>query len=68
MLGVTQARVTQWITAGLIDGAAIVGEGGTAMIDLDIGRAQLKERRALAPPTMMTAFPEPPVVEGVEFV
>jgi len=44
---VTKGRVTQWITAGLIDGAAIVGEGRMAMIDVDIARVQLKERRAV---------------------
>ena len=46
MCNVSKGRVTQWITAGLIDGAAIVGEGRSAAIDVDIARAQLKERRA----------------------
>ena len=47
MSGVTKGRVTQWVTAGLIDGAALVGEGRSAMIDVDLARAQLIERRAV---------------------
>ena len=36
--------VSQWISGGKIDGAALVGEGRSAMIDVDIAHAQLKER------------------------
>ena len=48
MCDVTKGRVSQWITVGQISGAAIVGEGRTAMIDSEIALAQLKER--LDPP------------------
>ena len=44
MCDVTKGRVTQWISDGQISGAAIVGEGRTAMIDSEIALAQLKER------------------------
>ena len=42
--GVSPARVTQWIAAGKISGAAIVGDGRSAMIDVDLATAQLRER------------------------
>ena len=42
--GVTPGRVTQWITKGKISGPAIVGDGRSAMIDVDIATAQLRER------------------------
>ena len=45
MCNVSKGRVTQWLTAGLIDGT-IGGEGRSAAIDVDIAQAQLKERRA----------------------
>jgi len=44
LANVSKGRVTQWITAGHISGAAIVGEGRTAMIDVELAMAQLKER------------------------
>jgi hypothetical protein len=44
---VTKGLVSQWIAKGYISGAAIVGEGRSAMIDVDIARAQVKERRAV---------------------
>ena len=47
MCNVSKGRVTQWITAGQISGAAIVGEGRSAMIDSELARAQLKERLAI---------------------
>jgi hypothetical protein len=47
MCNVSKGRVTQWITAGLIDDAAIVGEDRSAAIDVDVARAELKERRAV---------------------
>ena len=42
--GVTPGRVTQWIGKGRISGPAIVGEGRSAMIDVDLATAQLRER------------------------
>ncbi len=41
---VSRGRVSQWLAAGKIDGAAIVGEGRGALIDTDVAVAQLKER------------------------
>jgi hypothetical protein len=41
---VTKGNVTHWINAGHISGAALVGEGRTAMIDVELAMAQLKER------------------------
>ena len=46
LCNVTKGRVTQWITQRLIDGAAIVGEGQRALIDVDLACAQLQERLA----------------------
>jgi len=39
--GVTPGRVSQWIAAGQISGDAIVGEGRTALIDVDLACQQL---------------------------
>ena len=47
LCGVSAARVSQWISEGKIDGAAIVGEGRMAMIDPDRARAQLRTRLAI---------------------
>ena len=47
LCNVSAPSVSQWISGGKIDGAAIVGEGRSAMIDLDLARAQVKERRAV---------------------
>jgi hypothetical protein len=47
MCNVSKGRVTQWITAGLIDGAAIVGEGRSAAIDVELAMAQLQERLSI---------------------
>lgn len=41
---VSAARVSQWISGGKIDGAALVGEGRTAQIDVAIADQQLRER------------------------
>jgi hypothetical protein len=41
---VGKSRVTSWLTEGKIDGAAIVGEGRFARIDVDLARVQLKAR------------------------
>ena len=46
MCNVSKGRVTQWITQRLIDGAAIVGDGKRALIDVDLACAQLQERLA----------------------
>ena len=44
LCGVSRPRVSQWLAAGQIDGAAIVGVGHRARIDADVARAQLRER------------------------
>jgi hypothetical protein len=43
-IGVDPSRITQYLRDGLLDGAAIVGEGRGAMIDSDVACAQLRER------------------------
>lgn len=43
-LGVTPARVSQWLSAGKISDGAIVGTGRYALIDEEIARAQLDAR------------------------
>lgn len=43
-LGVTPARVSQWLSEGKISDDAIVGTGRYALIDEDIARAQLDAR------------------------
>ena len=42
--GVTPARVSQWLAAGYIDGAALVGAGRAAQIVVEIANEQLRER------------------------
>ena len=42
--GVTAARVSQWISEGKIHGAAIVGDGRSAKINVEKARAQLAKR------------------------
>ena len=44
MRNVSQGRVSQWIKAGQISGAAIIGEGRSAMIDSKLALVQLQER------------------------
>ncbi len=44
MSGVTKGRVSQWLRTGKIDGAAIVGEGRHARIDVEAARRQLDAR------------------------
>ena len=46
LCNVSAPCVSQWISGGKIDGAAIVGEG-PALIDPDIARAQLRDRLAV---------------------
>ncbi len=43
-VGVTRARLSQWLRSGAIDGDAIVGVGHRARIRVDVARAQLKSR------------------------
>ena len=43
---VDKSRISQWLTAGQISGAAIVGEGRGAKIDAAVALKQLKERLA----------------------
>jgi hypothetical protein len=44
---VTKANVTHWLNAGHISGDAVVGEGRTAMIDVELAMAQLQERLSI---------------------
>jgi hypothetical protein len=44
LCNVSNGRVSQWLTAGHIDGAAIVGTGQRAMLDADLALAQLNLR------------------------
>jgi hypothetical protein len=44
-IGVTPARVTQYIQEGTIDGSALIGEGRTAKIKVDIAERLVAERR-----------------------
>jgi len=37
-------RVSQWLAAGQIDGAAVIGAGRTALIDVELARRQLDSR------------------------
>jgi hypothetical protein len=43
-INVSVPRMSQYLSEGKIDGAAVVGEGQRALIDFDIALAQLKER------------------------
>ena len=43
-LGVSAARISQYIKEGKIDGDALVGDGRTARIKADVARAQLSSR------------------------
>ena len=47
LCNVTKGLVSQWIAKGYISDSALVGEGRTARIDVDLARAQLIERRAV---------------------
>jgi hypothetical protein len=47
LCNVSQGRVSQWLTEGKIDGAAIIGTGRAALIDSDLAMAQVKSRRAV---------------------
>jgi hypothetical protein len=42
LVGVTAARVSQWIAAGQISGDALVGEGRHARIRVEVARDQLR--------------------------
>ncbi len=44
LVGVSRGRVSQWLRAGKIDGAAIVGEGRDARIDAELAKRQLDAR------------------------
>lgn len=44
LMGVSPGRVSQWLRAGQIDGAAVVGEGLHAKIDIEAAQAQLSSR------------------------
>ena len=47
LLGVSPARVSQMISEGKIDGAALIGEGRKAKIDFDVAREQVRLRTDL---------------------
>jgi hypothetical protein len=44
LVGVSRGRVSQWLRAGKIDGAAIIGEGRDARIDAELAKRQLDAR------------------------
>ena len=44
LIGVTRGRVSRWLAARQIDGAAIIGEGRAARINVKIARQQLEDR------------------------
>jgi hypothetical protein len=44
LCGVSNARVSQWLADGKLDGEAIVGHGHRARIRVGVARAQLKRR------------------------
>ncbi len=46
--GVTKGRVSQWLRTGKIDGAALVGEGRRARINIEVARRQLDARLDLS--------------------
>ena len=43
-IGVSPSRLSHWLSEGKIDGAAVVGSGRGALIDVDLARAQLDAR------------------------
>ena len=45
LCNVSPGRVSQWISEGKLTGAAIVGTGRSAQIDVDLGKAQVKASR-----------------------
>lgn len=45
LCNVTPGRVSQWISEGKLHGEALVGEGRSAKINVDLGRAQVKASR-----------------------
>jgi hypothetical protein len=44
LMGVTRQRVSQWLGARQIDGAALIGEGRGARINVELARRQLDAR------------------------
>ena len=48
VMGVTRQRVSQWLAARQIDGDALVGEGRTARINVEIAKEQLSERLSIS--------------------
>lgn len=51
--GVSQGRVSQWLSEGKIDATALVGEGRSARINVEVATAQL---RARLDPTQLTGL------------
>jgi hypothetical protein len=48
LMNVTRQRVSQWLSARQIDGEALVGDGRTARINVEIARQQLSGRLSLS--------------------
>jgi hypothetical protein len=48
IMNVSRQRVSQWLNARQIDGEALVGDGRTARINVEIARQQLSERLSLS--------------------
>jgi hypothetical protein len=45
LIGVTPARVSQYVADGLLDADALVGSGRAAMVVVEVAKRQLRERR-----------------------
>jgi len=45
LLGVSKARVSQYLDKGIIDAAALEGEGRSARIRVEVAREQVRQRR-----------------------
>jgi hypothetical protein len=48
LMNVTRQRVSQWLSARQIDGEALVGEGRTARINVEVAREQLSARLSVS--------------------
>ena len=48
LMNVSRQRVSQWLSARQIDGEALVGEGRTARINVEVARQQLSARLSVS--------------------
>src|ERR1700677_332322 len=48
LMNVSRQRVSQWLSARQIDGEALVGDGRTARINVEIAKEQLSARLSLS--------------------